>query len=187
MTYQPNIPQSTDLISVSQNDLLNNFQSINTSWNVNHVDFNLAGAGKHNFVEYVNQAGDPAGAASEFTLFSKVSGGGQSEIFYKRNSEATAYQLTGTNPSGAASGYTFLPGAMLMQWSFLTGASKNDGAAIVFPVAFGATPWSLQLTASRNGISVNVLNATSVTNTGFTLRTSSNSNDGIWYLAVGPA
>jgi hypothetical protein len=76
---------------------------------------------------------------------------------------------------------------MLMQWSFLTGASKNDGAAIVFPTAFGAAPYSLQLTASRNGVSVNVLNATSVTNTGFTLRTSTNSNDGVWYLAVGAA
>jgi hypothetical protein len=187
VTFQPNIPQATDLISVSQNDILQNFQSIDTAWNVNHEDFNASGAGKHKFVEYTNQSSDPAGAASEFTLFSKVSGGGQSEIFYKRNAEGTSYQLTGINPSGAASGYTFLPGAMLMQWDFLTGASKNDGAAIVFPTAFGATPYTLQLTASRNGISVNVLNATSVTSTGFTLRTSSNSNDGVWYLAVGPA
>lgn len=187
MTFQPNIPQPTDLISVSQDDILQNFQSIDAAWNINHVDFNATGEGKHKYVEMPNQSSDPAGSANQFTIFSKVSGGGQSEIFYKRNAEATAYQLTGKNPSAAASGYTFLPGAMLMQWAFLTGASKNDGAAIVFPTAFGATPYSLQLTASRNGISVNVLNATSVTSTGFTLRTSSNSNDGVWYLAVGPA
>ena len=187
MTYDKDIPNATDLISNSQGQIKQNFQALGTAWPVNHVDFNDVGAGKHNYVEFPNQGADPAGAASEFTLFSKVSGAGASEIFYKRDNEATVYQLTGANPSVGVSGYTFLPGALLMQWSFLTGANKNDGAAIVFPKAFSIAPYSLQLTASRNGTSTNVLNATSVTNLGFTLRTSTNSNDGVWYLAIGAA
>lgn len=186
MTFQSNIPLSTDLISVSQTDIKNNFQSIGTTFPVNHVDFNDSGAGKHKYVEMPVQGSNPAGAASEFTLFCK-SNGSTNELFYLRNAEATAYQLSGKNPSAAANGYTFLPGNLLLQWNFLTGASKNDGASITFPTAFGSTPYSLTLTASRNGTSVNVLNATSVTASGFTLKTSSNSNDGVWYMAIGPA
>lgn len=186
MTFDPNIPQPGDLISVSQNDILQNFQSIDTTVNTNHVDFNAAGAGKHKFVEMPNQGADPAGAASEFTLFSKLASG-NSELHYKRDAAANSFQLTGADPSAVANGYTFLPGGLLMQWNFLTGASKNDGAVINFPTAFGAAPFSLQLTASRNGVSVNVLNATSVSATQFTLRTSSNSNDGVWFLAIGQA
>lgn len=185
MTFQPNIPQATDLISVSQSDILQNFQAINTSYAVNHQGFNAVGTGKHKFVEMPNQGSAPAGAAGEFTIFSDTSSG-QSELWYKRDAEATAYQWSGPNPSAVANGYTFLPGGLLMQWNFLTGASKNDSAAIVFPIAFSGTPFSLQLSTSRNGVSVAVVNATSVTSTGFTLRTSSNSNDGIWYLAIGP-
>lgn len=163
---------------------MQNFQAIDTSWKVNHVDFNAVGDGKHKFVEMPNQGAAPAGAAAEFTLYSENSSG-QSELWYKRDAEATAYRLTAINPSPVANGYTFLPGGLLMQWNFLTGASKNDGAAITFPAAFLAAPFSLQLSTSRNGTSVAVVNATSVTNTGFTLKTSSNSNDGIWYLAIG--
>lgn len=47
MTFQASIPLATDLISVSQNDIKNNFTSLSTAWNVDHVDFNASGAGKH--------------------------------------------------------------------------------------------------------------------------------------------
>lgn len=186
MTFQPNIPQPSDLISVSQNDILQNFQSIDTAWNVNHEDFNAVSAGKHIKLELTNQSPAPAGSASQFLLFSQTSSG-QSETWYRRNAEGTAYQLTGKNPTTSTKGSTFLPGGLLMQWDFLTGASKNDGAVISFLNTFSATPYSIQLTASRNGTSTNVLNATSVSSSGFTLRTSSNSNDGVWYLAIGKA
>jgi len=186
MTFQPNVPQAQDLISISQNDLLQNFQALDTSWNVNHVDFNDIGSGKHKFVEMPNQGSDPAGDGSEMTIFSKLASG-NSEIHYKRDASANSFQLTSKDPNPVVNGHTFLAGGLLLQWNFLTGASKNDGAVIIFPTAFGTTPFSLQLTASRNGTSVNVLNATSVSTTQFTLRTSSNSNDGVWFLAVGLA
>lgn len=186
MTFQPDIPLETDLINVSQKDILQNFQAINNAWDENHVEFNTTNTGKHKFVEMPNQTSDPSGDIDEMTLFSKEVAG-VSELHYKRNNEANSYQLTSTNPNPVASGYTFLPGGLLMQWRFLTGALKNDGANILFPTPFSATPFSLQLSTSRNGVSVQVVNATSVTGTGFTLRTSSNSNDGVWFLAIGLA
>ncbi len=40
MTFQSNIPRATDLISVSQGDLLNNFSSLQTIYNNDHFGFN---------------------------------------------------------------------------------------------------------------------------------------------------
>jgi hypothetical protein len=188
MTFQTNIPQPGDLISVSQDDILQNFQAIDAAWNINHEDFNAANQGKHKFVEMPNQTANPAGAASEFTIFSRFTtlpATGSLELWYKRATEGTAFQLTGTNPVRNATGYTFLPGNMLMQWRLVS--SPSDGAAVVFPIAFSATPYSLQLTAQRNGTSAGDVNGTSLTATGFTLRLGSNSNTGVWVLAVGPA
>lgn len=186
MSYQSSIPLASDLISVSQNDIKNNFTAIGTAFPVNHVNFNSSGAGKHTFVEMPIQTADPAGASGEFTIFSK-SNGSTNELFYKRNNEGTSYQLSGTNPSVTTNGYTFLPGNLLMQWNFLTGSFKNDGASISFPIAFSEIPYSLQLTAARNGTTTMGLYATNVSSSGFTLRTSSNSNDGIWFLVIGKA
>lgn len=198
MTYQTNIPQPTDLISVSQDDILQNFQAIDAAWNINHEDFNAALQGKHKFVEMPNQGADPAGAATEFTIFSKVSAGGQSEIFYKRDAEASSYQLTGINPSVSGSpafaGYTFLPGAILIQWvrcsvSNTGSRGKQDGASITFPTTFSSTPYTVQLSVERNGTTTasGVVNATSITSSGFTLRVGTNDNDAIHVLAIGPA
>ena len=47
MAYNNNIPLAADQLSVSQADLLNNFATISTYLNVNHVDFNGADQGKH--------------------------------------------------------------------------------------------------------------------------------------------
>jgi len=184
VSFQPNIPQPGDLISVSQNDILQNFQALDTSWSVNHVDFNAVNDGKHKFVEMPNQGSDPSGAATQFTLFSKLAAG-NSELHYKRDASGSSYQLTSGNPSPVASGYTFLPGGLLMQWRFV--ASPTDQQIITFPTAFSATPFCVQLTVSRNGTSAGDHNATSVTSTQFRIRLGSNSNDGVWVLAIGLA
>lgn len=196
MTFQPNIPLATDLISSSQDDIKQNFQALNTSWDVNHVGFNSVGAGKHNFVEMPNQTTPgPAGAAGQFVIYS-LDDSGQSELWYRRNNEATEYQLTGKNPSittaGNTFGYTFLPGGLLIQWKICstndTGAfGKNDGAAITFPIAFSSSPYSIQLTAERNGTTTLGLYFLNPTASGFTLKVSTNANISIHVAAIGPA
>src|ERR1700693_934013 len=63
--YNPNIPKPTDDPSVSQNDLLLNFGALQALIDVDHVDFAVAGAGKHNKVTLPLQAVAPAFAAGE--------------------------------------------------------------------------------------------------------------------------
>lgn len=73
MTYNPNIPQSTDNISVSQGNLLTNFQQINALYGTNsagagvpgadHVAFNdatSANRGLHKKVTFTNVTADPS-------------------------------------------------------------------------------------------------------------------------------
>lgn len=188
MTYDPNIPSGTDLISVSQGQIQQNFQAINTAWNVNHEEFNLANAGKHPFVEFPIQSADPGGAVSEWTLFSKTNVAGNNELFYKRDNEATAYQLSGTNPTRATKGTTFLPGGLLLQWG--AEATVADNQVYTFNVAFTAAPYSISLTGVRSNTQSRSLwvSSGSVTTSQFAIRTDSGGAalTPVYWMAIGP-
>lgn len=196
MTFQANIPQSTDLISISQNDILQNFQALNTSWDVNHEGFNDPDAGKHTFVEMPNQASDPAGAATEMTLFSKLASG-NSEIHYKRDSSANSFQLSGpidpgnsTDVNTQTTNYaTFLPGGLVYQFGYKDNPTDSgpDGNRIPFHTSFPSQVLSIQLTAVRGTNterSMYVLNG-SVSLSQFRITTSSNSFNRVYYVAIG--
>jgi hypothetical protein len=188
MTFDPNIPAASDLISVSQGQLQQNFQSLNTAWNVNHEEFNLANAGKHPFVEFPIQGADPAGALNEFTIFSKTNVAGNNELFYKRDNEANSYQLSGPNPNRATKGSTFLPGGLLLQWG--AEATVADNQVYTFDVAFAAAPYSVTITGVRSNTQERSLWVSSgtVTASQFAIRTSSSgvALTPVYWMAIGP-
>ena len=191
MTFQSNIPLSTDLLSVSQGDILGNFQALGSAWPVNHVDFNASGAGKHKYVEFPDQGSDPAGAASELTLFAKLDAGSTTQLYYKRNAEGTSYQLTAQNPTIASSGSTFLPGGIILKWG---SASVTNSQAVSFASAFPTACWQVICQPINNG-AVTVANdyvyvQSSPTTTQFTAtavkRTSLSGNTVTFsYIAIG--
>jgi hypothetical protein len=116
MPYNANIPQATDQISDSQNDILQNFQSILALVDVNHVTFDDPNQGKHFLVEMPQQAG-PAFAppAGEVALECLASA-------YGTNTPTLFYLQNGINPVEMASGrlasvgWSFLPSGLLMKW-----------------------------------------------------------------------
>lgn len=185
MAYQSSIPLAGDLISVSQTDILNNFQAIGSAFPVNHVDFNQSGVGKHKFVEFPNQSTDPAGALAEMTLFSKVTAG-LSQIFYKRDASVTSIQLTGIDPVASTNGYVWLPGGIIVQWGF--SASPTDDAQINFPLTFPHATFSCIISPVKSGAVTNLRGPTlkqAPTTSGFTPRFSGTSLDGITFFAIG--
>jgi len=95
MTFNPDIPQPNDDLSVSQGDLLNNFTDLNTQFAINHVAFDDAGAdkGKHKFITFVEQAADPESKGDEYLLYAKDDGG-EPELYARPESNANAYQIT---------------------------------------------------------------------------------------------
>lgn len=73
MTYDPNIPQPADLISVSQVDILRNFQQLNIVYGADHYAYNdaTADAQKHRQVRLVEQAADVPAVALQGNIYVK--------------------------------------------------------------------------------------------------------------------
>ena len=117
--YLPNIPQPNDQLSVSQGNILTDFQGINTFVNVNHVDFTSADAGKHKWASFPVQAGDPGTTVTELALYSKNSTLTASpELFIQRANNGNAVNVTAS--SLLSEGWSFLPSGLLIKWGIVT-------------------------------------------------------------------
>lgn len=119
--YNPNIPQPTDLLSVSQGNLLNNFGALQALIDVNHIDFAAAGAGKHSFVEMPVQNPVPTTSAGEVGLYSQTSAiTAQPELVFARQMGSTApaqVQVTEfTSARWQNPGWAMLPSGILLKW-----------------------------------------------------------------------
>lgn len=150
--YKPNIPQAADLISVSQQDLLNNATYLNTMLDREHVqapnDTTNPQVGGHRFMSLVDQAPVippiPAGSTSVLYAF-----GGA--LFYTNSVSTT--QLAPLPALQGANGYYQLPGGLMFQWGVTTVAGINFKT--VFPVPFtvagvGTAAYNVQCTVFQN-------------------------------------
>lgn len=157
MAYQENIPQPTDIQSVSQNDILQNFTTLDTAWDINHVPFDHVDQGKHNKVHLPNQDAivpiDPVTSGTETALYSKTSTRTTvTEMFVRPRNSGTEIPITAK--LGATPGWAYLPNGLLIKW----GASTRTGAQNVVFVDDGdvliprfGTIYSVQLTVSEAG------------------------------------
>jgi hypothetical protein len=104
MTYQANVPQPNDLISNSQNDILNNFQAIGTTYPTDHVNFNAPGTGFHQKVTFnAPLVTDPNLASPKATAYTKASSAANSDLYYQYGALASdVVQLTGGGITAAA-------------------------------------------------------------------------------------
>jgi hypothetical protein len=131
MAYDENIPQPTDKMNVSQNDILQNFTAIKTAWDINHVTFDLANEGKHNYVSLPEQSAGPATAANEGALYTKQSAlTSVAALFFRRESSGTEIEFT--SALEAETGWTRLPSGILLKWGNTTATGL---ATVTFPVA----------------------------------------------------
>lgn len=174
MTYNPAIPQPTDLISASQSQIQTNFSQADTAFGINHVLFStVANQGKHNRVDFL-RIGAPASAASEAVVYQKA-GPVSSELFLRRDGVATEVQLTSGNPIVASNGESFLPGLsgspLRCKWGQFTttGATTVITYTTLVPAltAFPTNTYAVQITPINAGgvgnYRISTQNATSFT------------------------
>jgi len=146
VAYNNAIPQPTDELRNSQGDILNNFQAIKTAWDINHVTFDLANQGKHNYVTLPEQSAGPATAANELAIYSKQSTlTSVAELFVRK--ESSGDEIEFTSAIAATPGWTRLPSGILLKWGATT---ANGATTITLPTgatipAF-TTIFSVQLT-----------------------------------------
>lgn len=109
MVYNANIPQPGDILSDSQNDLLNNFAQLNTSFGIDHYPFtdNSVNLGEHNQVTQpqIIGAAHPATAAGQCKLYNMNDLAAIGSLQYSRGpSNAVPSPLTYLqSPAGAIS------------------------------------------------------------------------------------
>lgn len=133
MAYNQNIPQPTDLLSVSQGDLLNNFMALQTLIDINHVDFASGDQGKHKFVTFPVQGAAPVFLGGEVGLYNLLPGvpfplTGQNELFINK-SNGTNIPITAS--AQASPGWTYLPSGLVVKWGT---ATANPGSTLItFP------------------------------------------------------
>jgi hypothetical protein len=155
-TYNANIPQPTDQISQSQDQILQNFQSIQNLIDVNHVDFASGDQGKHKWVTMpVQGAIPPSGsgfASGEIGLYNATNATTTvSELYINKTDQVTVVQVPSTAstlsinsaPAMNAGMWTYLPSGILLKSGSSTGV--NGLVTVTIPTGVGVSPAFTQI------------------------------------------
>lgn len=150
MAYNANIPAANDLLSVSQGQIKDNFTELQTVIQINHVAFGSGDQGKHKFLQMPEQGSAPTTAANEGGLYCKQGTGSVTQLFFRRESSGSELEMTGA--SLAASGWSYLPSGLIMQWGLDTVSTNGTaGTQITFPKTFATACYSVTLTQRVTG------------------------------------
>lgn len=180
MAYNNSIPQPTDKLSTSQNDIYGNFQALGTFTAIDHVQLNAANQGMHAKVTFPIAAAPAANTAGFIGLYGANDLSGNPQIYV--NNVAPALQIPMTASLKANPGWTYLPSGLIMQWvsGTISGSSSTANLAIAFPTAMltvqvspaavpSGDPRDAILTATASGLSaVSVVRSTSYSGTSVT-------------------
>lgn len=125
-----NLPNPGQTLNVTRNPIKQNFDDINTTFKIDHVEYNITNGGKHNQVTFpVNVAGAIPGA-TELRLYNSstnpLSNGYYELIVHKKEKNGTQsaqipmtysrLSLAGLPLGQAAPGFTYLPSGIYMTW-----------------------------------------------------------------------
>lgn len=177
-----NVPQSGQTLNDTRNPIRTNFSVINAAFLVDHVEYNLANQGFHNKVTMPVQVAAPAFAAGINGIYNLNNATTtKNELYVHKQQDAgtadipfTASTLSSSTPGSAASGWTYLPSGIILQW---TNSSSNvTPKAVNFPITFPNQVLNVQVTArgastfyvsSSTTVLTNVADIGGATNTPF--------------------
>jgi hypothetical protein len=157
LPYNGNIPQATDLLSVSQGEILTNFGSIQELIDVNHYDFDSDSYGKHVISTYPIQT--PGNVSPLPTLMGEIAmygGNGNTskvpELWIQRQTGATPYVITEstyTAVSGSTNaGYSSLPSGVLINYGNKTISASTTTNLTSFAVGYSTAVYTMQVTVA---------------------------------------
>lgn len=202
--YKPNIPLSTDQLSVSQGDLLNNFGAIQALVDQNHIDFANSDAGKHWLVGLPPQTvvpgnpptnpnpGTPAYSfdLDEFGLYTALA---QPDASVPAANQLFIHStLNGEIPSTAAAysnnGYTYLPSGIILQWgSIIINIPQTRTVSLTSPnINFPNFIFNVQLSAADAPFTpLTILQSANRTTASFDIVTDTSGAIKIFWFAIG--
>ena len=195
-----NVPLAGQTLGVTRVPINQNFATIDTAFQVDHVDYNIAGQGQHNKVSFPVQNPVPAQQAGIVQLYSQLSAiTNQPELVFAHQTGSTAplaAQIVEFTSAGWTNpGWTRLPSGILLKWH--SGIGFGGGGSVTINVNTdvpGSPPFAALLTVQsttldsshsyNNVISISVIAFPNVTFSKF-----GGANPGgsvtVAYLAIG--
>lgn len=175
------IPNAGQSLGETRDGIKENFTTIQTAFQVDHVAYDAAGEGYHSKVNFP-QGTAPTVAADSVVMYAKDTNS-RPTIFMRQENNGDEIQLSGPTPSIGTNGYTFLPGGLLLQWGVSSSTASNT--SITFPVAF-TTLYSLNVTTRASNLNASFHKIQSQGNTSFTVINSTATIVlGFYWMAIG--
>lgn len=122
MAWNPNLPKSTSKIRLLPTQATANWAAIED------------GDVPHKFLQFKKQNPSPVQVSERAFLFSRQVNSRQ-ELYWIGDT-GSRVQLTSGTPTKSASGKTFLPGGLLLQWGSNTTVSDATPLTITYPTAY---------------------------------------------------
>lgn len=190
-TYTPGYPPDGSSLGQTKAVIRNNLDGTFQTLGVDHVNNNgqpgSNPAGYHTVAHMVPQATDPAAITGFGQLYSKTltfNSTNDQALFWETGQGLIQQLTTNITPLAAQTGYTFLPGGIILQWGVTT--STGSSTPVLFPFTFPAAAFSAVATRHQNSSSDTSYGITSLVTTGFTF-TANSSASGIiiFWFAIG--
>lgn len=160
LPYNPTSPEETEKLKVSQPKIVENFGSIKTIIEENHVAFGLNDQGAHKYVVMPNAAvpATPAENSTDLNLFARTDTGANFPQLWLQYPNADVVQLTGNNTGStgtSGTGWSKFPSGIIMKWGTATVTQNVPGRFVFYPVgpnipAFTKNPSYLKVTPTEN-------------------------------------
>lgn len=147
--YVPNIPNAQNQVASDVPNMQINTNSIENWTAVDHIGYNTSNGqgGYHNVIRVVPQGSDPSTISGIGQVYTKTVSSDQ-ELFYKSGGGAvTQLTISGVTPSPMPTGYSILPGGIIIQWGVNT---VGSGTTVVsFPISFPNNAFNLQISPTQ--------------------------------------
>lgn len=179
------VPQSGQTLGITQPLIRNNFTTIDTAFQVDHVPYSTTGEGKHNKVTLPVQVADPVNVTGEIVLYNKLHVPTNRNALYIKGPTGATVPST-ANTLFATTGYTYLPSGMVIQYGKST-ALANAITLVNLPIHLGSNPFSIVVTPvaldnSRPAPTLTVGEFTPMPGEGFNVKNSGAQTDFYWIV-----
>jgi hypothetical protein len=143
-TYTPGYPPDGSSLGQTKSTMRNNLDGTFETLAVDHIDNNgqpgSKPAGYHKVVHMVPQASNPAPVTNFGQLYSKTINSFTTDqaLFWETGAGLIQQLTTNLTPLATNSGYTFLPGGIIVQWGRVTSTNSTftlQNYNITFPNA----------------------------------------------------
>ncbi len=196
MSYSPNIPNVGDFLSISQKQMLANFQAINNTFLIDHVALTaVENVGQHNALTLRPQVSDPTTSATQSALYTKLVTS-VPQLFFRSNSNATPIQMSNSNLNTVQTGATadtqssFLAGPFTIYMGFIRNCPNLQVVTLLPSSTLIYVGLTTILANSRIPTTFNIAAAQTIAANQFTVRynpalASFNPAPTIYYMAIG--